>query len=198
MPSKGRHFLSKFFYVIINPVISLIESKVKISPNWITFIGLLISIPSAYLYAIGKTAIASLVLTLSAIFDVMDGRIAQKQGKITKFGGFLDSTLDRFVELSVFIGFTYLYLNEGKEVFSYISIIYITGSFLTSYTRAKIESYGEKGGVGLIQRFERLFVIIVSGLFGKEVLFWGITIIAFLSYITVFYRIYYAYKVLKD
>ena len=198
MPSKGRHFLSKFFYVIINPVISFIESKVKFSPNWITFFGLLISIPSAYLYAIGKTAIASLVLTLSAIFDVMDGRIAQKQGKITKFGGFLDSTLDRFVELFVFIGFTYLYLNEGREVFSYISIIYITGSFLTSYTRAKIESYGEKGGVGLIQRFERLFVIIISGLFGKKVLFWGITIIAFLSYITVFYRIYYAYKVLKD
>ncbi len=198
MPSKGRHFLSKFFYVIINPVITFIESKVKISPNWITFIGLLISIPSAYLYAIGKTALASIVLTLSAIFDVMDGRIAQKQGKITKFGGFLDSTLDRFVELFIFMGFTYLYLNEGKVIFSYISIIYITGSFLTSYTRAKIESYGEKGGVGLIQRFERLFVITVSGLFGKEILFWGITIIAFLSYITVFYRIYYAYKVLKD
>ncbi len=198
MPSKGRHPVSRFLYGVINPVITYIEKNVKVSPDLITGIGLLISMPSAYFYAVGKTAVGSIILTIASIFDVMDGRIAERQGKMSRFGSFLDSTVDRFVELFIFIGFTYLYINEGRLIFSYISIIYITGSFLTSYTRAKIESLGEKGGVGFVQRFERIFIIIMTGFFGKEALFWGIVVVSLASYITVFYRIYYAKKVLKD
>ena len=120
----------------------LIGGTLGLSPDTLTYAGFLISLVSAWLYTRGSFVAAAFVLLASVLCDVFDGLVAKRYDKTTAFGSLLDSCVDRYIEVFQFAGIFFYFNANGRPSFAYIALFYILGSFLTSYTRAKIESLG--------------------------------------------------------
>ncbi|MFN3504836.1 MAG: CDP-alcohol phosphatidyltransferase family protein [Caldimicrobium sp.] len=168
----------------------------NVHPNVITFLCFLGFVISAFFIAQGKFLIAGLVLVIFAPLDAIDGLLARTANKITKFGAFLDSTLDRYGEIFLFLAFIYYYMFKGSIAGIIISFLGITGSLMVSYTRARAEGLGLTCKVGLLTRFERILILILSLIL--ETIFVALTFIAFLTHFTALQRIWYVYKVAKE
>lgn len=181
-------------------ILRFLGGTLGLSPNALTAAGVVISLASACLYARGLFFAAAVVLLVSVLCDVFDGLVAKRYGKMTAFGSFLDSCADRYIEVFQFAGLFYYYNAMGRPSFAYISLFYILGSFLTSYTRAKIESLGRACRVGGFQRLERMTALIVlsaGAAFDDRVLFWGLAVVGTAANITAVERLFYGRKVLK-
>jgi CDP-diacylglycerol--glycerol-3-phosphate 3-phosphatidyltransferase len=144
------------------------------------------------------------MLGLTAVFDVLDGEVARRAGKATRFGAFYDSTLDRIADgallggLLIFYASDPIYHNVPMVVVSLLGII---GAFLTSYTRARAESLGIDAKVGMIQRPERIVLLATpQAFFGLTldgyVLMAIVTFLALTSWITVIQRMSYVHRAL--
>lgn len=164
----------------------------RITPNAITIIGFLGICASAVLAVSGQWVIASLVFVASGLVDSLDGTLARYQGRSTKFGAFLDSTLDRFAEGVILGALGLSFARDGADWAVVACFVALTGSFMVSYARARAEGLGIPGSSGgLMGRPERL-VIVGSALFLgglgdlTEVL---IAVLAVLSMITAVHRI---------
>ncbi len=94
--------VGRIFGPIINGIVSALASRVH--PNVLTFIGLLINIWAAFLFAAGKFVWAGVVLIGAGLFDMVDGRVARETNRVTRFGGFFDSVLDRYSDLASLVG----------------------------------------------------------------------------------------------
>jgi archaetidylinositol phosphate synthase len=141
--------------------------------------------------------IVIIFLVLTFIFDQLDGVVARLQGA-TEFGGFLDSTLDRFADIVIFVG-----VILGEHTNPFIGFIALIGSLLTSYTRAKIESLGieSMSGIGLIERTDRIPILLIGSILQIWIpvaIWWTIIILAIGANITVIQRIIFAYKALSN
>src|SRR3974377_2463741 len=119
----------------------------RISPNVLTFIGLLINIAAAFLfgYANAQTQqrmfiYAGLVIIGAGIFDMVDGRVARATGQVTTFGGFFDSVIDRYSDLALFFGLLVFYARANRFFYVVLVALVMTGSVMVSYTRARAES----------------------------------------------------------
>ncbi len=175
----------------------LARNITEINPNTITIFGLLLSLVSAALFAERKIFMAGAFLLAGGFFDVLDGLVARENNRITRFGGFMDSVSDRFADAAVIIGAMY----GGLTAFSlfpywFIGALAIVGSLMVSYTRARAEAAGADASVGVGERAVRMLIIVI-GAFIAEVN-WAILLVAVISFITVFQRIAYVRKVLKD
>ncbi len=174
------------------------------NPNTLTFIGLLINIGCAVLYGWGYFFIAGLVMIVANLFDMLDGRVARLTGRVTRFGGFFDSVMDRYSDVIVLIGIMVFYARNTP----YHSTLYVTlagiallGSVLVSYTRARAENLIQQCKVGFLERPERVVLIIIGSLteIGPEdnpflhkmrAVLW---VLAVLSHWTVVHRMYHTY-----
>ncbi|MCB0046134.1 MAG: CDP-alcohol phosphatidyltransferase family protein [Caldilineaceae bacterium] len=137
-----------------------------ISPNGLSVIGFLLTALIALLLARGFLVTGGILLVFAAFFDTLDGALARATNQSTPFGAFLDSTLDRFSEGVVFIALTYYYANLGDQALNLTLIsAALLGSLMVSYARARAEALGYSGKVGLLQRPERIAVLVV-GLIG--------------------------------
>jgi archaetidylinositol phosphate synthase len=179
-----------------------IAKRIRINPNILTIIGLLVSFLSAYMFATGNLLWGGLLIALSGFVDMLDGAVARNNYHITKFGGILDSTADRFADAFIIIGIIY-----GGYVNWIFGILAIHASLTVSYVRARAESEGIECNVGIAERAERLVIIMIGAflsyftslqLFNMNPLGIAIIIIMVLGYITVFQRIYHSWKELKD
>ena len=189
-----RHKLKGLSEIILNPIIVLLN-KTGASPNAITIIGLLINILGTYLIIKGKLVFAGIIILFAGIFDMLDGFLARKMNKKTKFGGFLDSVTDRISEGAIYLGILIYYLNTNSTLNSIIAYSVMFLSFLISYIRARASGLKIDCEEGFFTRTERIITIILglllSGIFNS--LFYALLIIGFFSIITIAQRIYIVY-----
>ncbi len=173
----------------------------KISPNYLTFIGLLINTGAAVLFGLGNAGnyvrmflYAALVIIGAGIFDMVDGRVARLTDQVTVFGAFFDSVIDRYSDVVLFFGLVVFYARGNRLLYVFLAAFVMATSLMVSYTRARAEALIGSCKVGFMERPERIVLIILGALFER----WGamapvLWILAVISTITVIHRISYTY-----
>jgi CDP-diacylglycerol--glycerol-3-phosphate 3-phosphatidyltransferase len=130
--------------------------------------------------------LGGVLIGISGLFDLLDGLVARVADKQTVFGALLDSTLDRFAEIAIFIGLAILF-RGGTTLYGVI--LALGGSLMVSYVRARAEGLGSRCDSGMLQRPERLLILLVAALLGAGFLKWAIWIIALLANVTAIERL---------
>ncbi len=169
----------------LEPVVNAI-ADLGVKPNHITLTGFAVGLFSAYLIAEGFLRLGALFLIFSGLMDTLDGALARKRGMVSKFGGFLDSVLDRYVDIAVISAFGFV------GVSWIIIVLALSGALMVSYTRARAEREIDRCDVGIAERGERAAIIAVGLLTGF--LWQSLLLVAILSHITAIQRILYTYK----
>jgi CDP-diacylglycerol--glycerol-3-phosphate 3-phosphatidyltransferase len=176
--------------------------RVGITANAVTVLGVLITLAGSALLVLERPFAALLVLLAGALSDTLDGQLAKVAGGGTRFGAFLDSTLDRVSDAALFCGAAALGAARGDAVLFWAALAGLVASFLVSYVRAKAESMGATASVGLMPREARLTILLIGvglwGVLGFYILFVaavaGVTV---LSVITLLQRIAHVARALK-
>ena len=193
---------------IIDPLVAWLVRR-RVTPNVITTVGTLTYIVGGAIYASGHIRTAGWWLGLTAVFDVLDGKVARATGRTTIFGAFYDSTLDRVADGAVLGGLAIFFARNGTlglvppwaaTPMVVVSILGIIGAFLTSYTRARAEALGIDAKVGLMQRPERVTLLSApQALFGLTldgyVLMAIVTLLTVTAWITAVQRMAFVYRV---
>jgi CDP-diacylglycerol--glycerol-3-phosphate 3-phosphatidyltransferase len=151
---------------IINAMVRVLASA-GIPPNVLTAIGVLINVACGVLFGFGEFFWAGIVLIVANLFDMLDGNVARLTGRVTRYGGFLDSTLDRLSDMGVFIGIMVFYARETPQ-HSVLNVFLagagLVASVLVSYTTARSEGLGVKANIGFLARPERVVLFIIGAL----------------------------------
>lgn len=164
----------------------------RIHPNVLTFLGLVINIIAAFLFARGNFRWAGVVVIGAGLFDMVDGRVARATDRVTVFGGFFDSVLDRYSDLALFMGLLVYYASINRFFYIVLTAIVMTGSVMVSYVRARAECTIPKCKVGFLERPERVVLIIIGALFNRMApVLW---VIAILSNLTVIHRMIFTWR----
>jgi CDP-diacylglycerol--glycerol-3-phosphate 3-phosphatidyltransferase len=178
----------------------------RISPNALTFIGLIINTGAAVLFGFANEhnyvrmfLYAGLVIIGAGIFDMVDGRVARQTDQVTVFGAFFDSVIDRYSDVVLFFGLLVFYARGNRLFYVFLTAFVMVTSLMVSYTRARAEALIGKCKVGFMERPERIVLIILGALFNR----WGVMapvlwVLAVLSTITVIHRIRYTYVMTRD
>jgi len=172
---------------IVEPIARLL-TRLGLTPNTVTVLGFLLSAAVALVLATGRLTLSGLLLIATLAFDAVDGTMARTQGTTSRFGAFLDSTLDRWTELFLYGALVWHYLQIGQNVNVLLTVAAMSTSVMVSYTRARAEGVGLPCKEGIFTRFERMVVLIVGLLFGVTP--WALGIIAVLAGITAVQRIF--------
>lgn len=181
--AKLGHFLDK--------PLAPIAKRISINPSIFTFLGFFVTIGAAF--AIPSNLMAGGILILiGGFFDMFDGIVARANGKSTKFGAFLDSTLDRYSDSCIFFAIAWYFFEKSNLEGILLAIGSLIGALLISYVRARAEGLGIDCHVGLIERPERVVLLAFGCLTGW--LFTVILILFILSHITVIQRVWHVYK----
>jgi CDP-diacylglycerol--glycerol-3-phosphate 3-phosphatidyltransferase len=170
----------------------------RINPNFLTFLGLVVNIVAAFLFGYANVdsqarmfRYAGLVIIGSGFFDLVDGRVARASNRVSRFGAFFDSVVDRYSDTSQLLGLLVFYARGDR--FFYVILVAVTmiSTIMVSYTRARAESLIGSCKVGFMERPERLVLVIIGALFNRMApVLW---VIATLSTITVIHRIQYTW-----
>ncbi len=139
----------------------------RINPNLLTVIGVSLNVGCGLLFGFGHFFWAGIILIVANLFDMLDGQVARLSGRVTRFGGFLDSSLDRLSDMVVFVGLIIFYA-RNTEFHSTLNVFLVCaammGSVLVSYTSARAESLIPKCDVGFLRRPERVVLLIIGAL----------------------------------
>lgn len=201
---------------ILAPLVRTL-ARLGVKPDWLTILGAAFSFAAAIAFFEGGFRWGSLLLVLSGVCDILDGQLARAIDFESKFGAFLDSTLDRASEALVFVGIAGFYLMHLLELAlnpglvladvargldpsvwvraALMAMLALVGSFLVSYTRARAEGLGLECRVGLAERPERMVTIIVSGCFGVgPVMSLALIVLTVLCFVTAGQRVAYVWR----
>ena len=171
----------------------------RISPNMLTFIGLLINVVAALFFGFASAdnnqprrfLYAGLVIIGAGIFDMVDGRVARATNQVTVFGAFFDSVIDRYSDVAIFFGLLVYYARANRFFYVVMVAFVMTTSVMVSYTRARAESLIPTCKVGFMERPERIVLVIIGALFNHMApVLWVLSV---LSTITVIHRIRFTY-----
>jgi CDP-diacylglycerol--glycerol-3-phosphate 3-phosphatidyltransferase len=174
-----------FFGKIIDWIVRMLALS-RIHPNVLTFIGLLINLWAAWVFSTGNFRMAGAIVIGAGLFDMVDGRVARETNRVTKFGGFFDSVLDRYSDLGLLVGLLVYYASINRNFYVVMTAIVMTGTVMVSYTRARAENTIPRCKVGFLERPERVVLIIIGALF--NVMAPVLWVMAILSNITVISR----------
>jgi len=167
----------------------------RIHPNLLTFIGVLFNIAAAVALAVGRFVAAGVIMIVANIFDFIDGKVARELHIETAFGGFWDSVMDRFSDISLFIGLIYLYSQLGRSDYVMVTALSMMFAVMTSYTRARAESIIPKCKVGFMERPERIVLFMIGAFTNRmAAVLW---VIGVLSVVSVADRIFYTWRALR-
>ena len=171
----------------------------RINPNALTLIGLGVNTVAAVLFGYATADnqrrmffYAGLVIIGSGFFDLVDGRVARASNQVTRFGGFFDSVVDRYSDVSLFFGLLVFYARGNRFFYVVLTALVMTGAVMVSYARARAESLIGSCRVGFLERPERLVLLIIGALFNRMAP--APWVIAVLSNITVIHRILYTWR----
>ncbi len=210
------------FKLMFEPLASWLGAK-NTNPNWLTTLGFILSVLSAYEIAHGRLTTGGVLVLIAGMFDMIDGAVARKTGRVTRFGAVYDSTIDRYSEVAVFFGIGFFLIGNRFYFTSVAAFFAIGGSIMVSYIRARAETLGFKANVGLARRqervvilgfglllnvfdssFEKIFGPVIADLFGTDfihppfALAATVTLLAILTNLTAIERLYYVYKQFKS
>jgi CDP-diacylglycerol---glycerol-3-phosphate 3-phosphatidyltransferase len=167
----------------------------RIHPNVLTFVGVLINVVAAWALATGRFVTAGAIMIAANIFDFIDGKVAREMGMESAFGGFWDSVMDRFSDLALFLGLVYLYSSVHRTDYVVITVIAMIFTVLTSYARARAESVVAQCKVGFMERPERIVLFMIGAFTNRmAAVMWVILV---LSILTVANRIFYTWRQLE-
>lgn len=196
----------------LSPIVNFFIKR-RLNPNYLTTIGLLISLLAAYLFGIGSIRTAGIIMLIAGMFDNIDGEVARLTKRVTKFGALYDSTLDRYSEVTIFFGLAYYFVNNSwvlnnvrlpiinmtietinlSLIISVAICIALGGSVMTSYVRARAEGLDLECKVGVMQRSERVVFLAFGAIFHEVIMVIAIIIIAIFSNYTAIQRLYHVW-----
>ena len=167
-----------------------------IPPNVITWSALFLNLWAGILFAAGRFAAAGGMMILAGLCDLLDGPVARRQNRISIFGGFLDSILDRYADLILFLGLLVYYTRVNRFLYAVLVGTAMAGAVMVSYAKARAESLVPKSEAGFWDRPERLALMILGALVNRmPVVLW---ILAIGSNLTVIQHIVNTWKLTKD
>jgi phosphatidylinositol phosphate synthase len=149
-------FVLHWFMWLLRPITAL-SIRLGVTADIYNWLGLALGAASGVFIARGHLEYGGWSLALSGVTDILDGRVSRATGKTSRYGDFIDSTLDRFIEVFLFLGFVVYFDGDAQGVLW--SVAALSGSLLVSYTRARGESLGVDCTGGLMQRAERLVLV---------------------------------------
>lgn len=177
---------------ILNPV----ASRLNINPNIVTVISPFVALVAAYGFANKLLILGTIAILLSGFLDVVDGAVARYHNRSSKFGAFLDSTMDRFADAIIYIGIIF-----GGYCDWFVGVLAIHSAICVSYVRARAESQGVECNIGIAERAVRMIILMagaIIGYFTGDIYFtYIIYILVILSYFTVGQRILHVWRQLK-
>lgn len=165
-----------------------VVARTGVSPNVLTLIGLTFMVIIGTVLATGNFRLAAILIIIAALFDALDGSLARLTNRVTRFGAFLDSTLDRWAEAALYAGLLWWYLQGGFVWEPMLVYATIVGSLLVSYTRARAEGIGLELKDGLFTRFERIAVLVIFLLLDQMLA--GLIVLAIFSNLTAVQRLW--------
>lgn len=187
--STMQELRKKLQQAITGPLVPAVN-KLRLSPDALTVIGITLNLAAAVIIGFGHIFAGGIVFLLAGLFDMLDGALARHIGQTSKFGALLDSTADRLTEAAIFFSFIFIttvtvwpYNVTLEMVFIFLAA---TGSFLTSYIRARAEGLNINCTVGIFTRPERVIVLTLGLLLNA--VFIAVAIVVVLSWITVIQR----------
>jgi CDP-diacylglycerol---glycerol-3-phosphate 3-phosphatidyltransferase len=172
-------------------------ARTRLSPNAFTVIGLLLNIVVSFIIASGNLVLGGIMALVAGALDMLDGAVARVTGKVTRFGGFFDSTLDRYSEAVVYFGLL-IYLLDIEAGTTAITLLFATlvGSLMVSYSRARAEAAGVGAEVGLFGRPERIILLAALLIFNQPVL--ALWILAIVTNFTTAQRVFHVWRQTRD
>ncbi|NSW53602.1 MAG: CDP-alcohol phosphatidyltransferase family protein [Anaerolineae bacterium] len=183
--------LRKIFQKSLEAIASLLL-KTGLTPNAITIIGCLGTLIASVLIARGHLTWGGLVALFWVVFDAFDGTMARLSGKVSQFGAFLDSSLDRYAELFLLGGLLVHFMANDQTIAALLTFTAAGGSLMVSYTRARAQSLGYEAKIGFLSRVERFIVLIPSLLFHIPLV--AVAILAVFTNLTAVQRMLHVYR----
>ena len=180
---------------LLYPLVRLL-SALRVRPDTLTILGWTLSVGSAVLFGLGYARIAGLVMLLGGLFDALDGAVARESNRMSNFGAFLDSTLDRLSEAAIFVGIIFFYASAGRPYEALLAGAAMTFSLLTSYARARAEGLGIECQVGLLERAGRVVILSIFLILG--LLTAGLCLVAAGALITTAQRILHVRRAARE
>jgi CDP-diacylglycerol--glycerol-3-phosphate 3-phosphatidyltransferase len=190
----GRALLS----YVVNPTARFLL-RIGVTPNAVTIAGTVGVLIGSYFGALGHLFWGTWIVTASALTDVLDGTMARMRGHNAKFGGLLDSSMDRIADAAVFGAVVFYLHHKGNPYGGMVAaIVCLAAGQVVSYVKARAQSLGLNADVGIAERLERLIIVGIGGLLGRAGLAWGLPaalwFLAVLSVITIFQRLIHAQR----
>jgi len=179
---------------VVDSIVNLLAS-LSVHPNILTLIGMLINIGAMILFYKGIFRWAALVVIFAGIFDIVDGEVARRTNRVTQFGAFFDSVIDRYSDVLLLLGLIAWYARINRIQYVWLTGLCLIGSTLTSYTRARAESLIPACKVGFLERPERIVLLVIGALWDRMAA--ALWVMAILSNWTVSQRIWYTWRELS-
>lgn len=176
--------------LITHPIARILE-RLGLHPNTVTILGFILNVGTGIVLSTGRLVLGGVLLLLASSVDSLDGALARVSGAKSRFGAFLDSTLDRVSEGALLFGVLAWYLPQGSTLEVYLIFLILLGSVMISYARARAEGVGYECKVGILTRFERIIVLgfaLITGWVRPTLIFMAIFV-----WITVLQRMLYVY-----
>jgi CDP-diacylglycerol--glycerol-3-phosphate 3-phosphatidyltransferase len=182
---------------ITQPVVTLL-AKTSVTPNMVTWFGFILILAATGLAATGHLFASGWAVLIAGFFDIIDGQLARSTNQVTRFGGILDSSLDRLSEAAILIGIMAYYLNNPVNYQEWLILLIgvtMIASFLVSYVRSRAEAENIPCQVGIFTRAERVIILALGLLINQLTII--LPIIAVLSLATVIQRLVHVYRQTK-
>jgi CDP-diacylglycerol--glycerol-3-phosphate 3-phosphatidyltransferase len=189
---NARKHMSNY---VTQPIVNLL-ARTPLTPNAVTWLGFCITVGAAALVVTGHLFAAGVVVLVAGLFDMLDGALARVTNRVTRFGGILDSTLDRLSEAALLLGLLAVFAREQQVAESILVGFTLLGSLMVSYIRARVEGLGIECKAGLFTRPERVIVLALGLLLSRfdGALVIALAVITFFSWFTVVERMVYAWR----
>ena len=182
---------------LLTKILNPLARHLNINPNVVTVISPFVAIVAAYGYANHLLLLGTIAILFSGFLDVVDGAVARYHNRSSKFGAFLDSTMDRFADAIIYIGIIF-----GGYCDWFVGVLAIHSAICVSYVRARAESQGVNCNIGIAERAVRMIILMIGSLIGYFAgdiyLTYTIYLLVVLSYFTVAQRIVYVWGKLND
>ncbi len=166
-----------------------------VNPNVLTVLGFVVTLLAALAFGVGWFRWAAAGIFLSGFLDMLDGQVARRANRVTPFGAFLDSTLDRYSDIMLYLSLVTYYATIGRFFYVVLAAIAMSSSFMVSYARARAEALIPSCKVGFMERPERLVLLILGGAFYRMAP--ALWVIATLATTTVIYRIAFTWREIR-
>ncbi|MBI5188864.1 MAG: CDP-alcohol phosphatidyltransferase family protein [Nitrospirae bacterium] len=184
---------AKLGYFLDRPL-SPVAKRIQLNPNILTVAGFFVTVIAALVIP-HNIRLGGLLILTGSLFDVLDGIVARVNSKTTRFGAFLDSVLDRYSDAFLFLSIAWYLAGKGDHTGAFLSLGTLVGAFLISYTRARAEGLGESCKTGIMERPERIILLVFATVTGWLIpVLW---IMLILTHITVIQRVYHVWRVLN-